>query len=94
MIWLPEVRRYPGAIPPAPGSVADASEMLNPGVATASSSVMVAVATARERVAPEGLERVTVRVSAVSTVVSPLTATTMVWEVTPGVKVRVPAALV
>ena len=31
-IWLPEVRRKPGAIPPDPGSVAEASEMLSPGV--------------------------------------------------------------
>ena len=41
-------------------------------------------------VAPEGLERLTKKVSLGSTVVSPLTVTLMVLLVWPAVKLRVP----
>ena len=81
-------------MPPEPGSVADASEMLNPGVITTSSLVSVAVAVARVRVAPLGLVSVTVKVSLGSTTVSPRTLTATVWEVVPAAKVRVPVAAV
>ena len=61
------------------------------GVTTAVSSlVMVPVAVAVPRVAPDGVDNVTVNVSVGSTVVSPVTATLRVWEVTPAAKVRVP----
>ncbi len=93
-IWLPEVCRKPAAMPAEPGSVADASEMLMPGVVVTSSLVMVPVAVPREMVAPVGLDSATVKVSVGSTAVSPVTLTVMVWEVTPAAKVRVPVALV
>ena len=41
-------------------------------------------------VAPDGLDNVTVNVSLGSTVVSPVTATLTVCEITPGAKVIVP----
>ncbi len=41
-------------------------------------------------VAPEGLERVTVKVSSASTVVSPRMSTWTILEVSPGAKVTVP----
>ena len=55
-----------------------------------SSLTMVPVATARDSVAPVGLDSVTVTVSLGSTVVSPSTPTLMVWVVWPAAKVRVP----
>ena len=62
-----------------------------PPVAGAMSSVMiVAVAVARARVAPDGVDNVTVNVSVGSTVASPVTATVTVCEITPGAKVSVP----
>ena len=59
-----------------------------------SSLVMVAVAVALETVAPVGLERVTVKVSLGSTVVSPVTLTATVWRVTPAANVTVPEVAV
>ena len=61
-----------------------------PAAVEASSLVIVPVAVALVRVAPEGLDRVTVRVSLDSTAVSPRTPTVMFCVVTPGAKVRVP----
>ena len=45
-------------------------------------------------VAPDGLERFTTNVSFASTVVSPLTDTSIVWVVVPAAKVSVPDAAV
>ena len=59
------------------------------GAAT-SSFLMVAVAVARDRVAPLELVSATVKVSSGSTAVSPVTLTVTVWAVTPGAKVSVP----
>ena len=56
--------------------------------------VMVPVAVAVVRVAPEGLDSVTVNVSLASTAVSARTGTLICWEVTPGAKVRVPVVAV
>ena len=55
---------------------------------------MVPVAVAVARVAPVGLDSVTLRVSFDSAVVSPVTATLTCWESTPGAKVRVPEVVV
>ena len=68
--------------------------MLNPGVFTGSSLVMVAVAVARVSVAPVGFASVTVKVSLDSTAVSPRILTASVWVVVPAAKVRVPEAAV
>ena len=55
-----------------------------------SSSVMVPVAEPSAMVALVGLERVTVKVSVCSWVVSSTVGTRMVFEASPGAKVRVP----
>ena len=55
-----------------------------------SSLRMVPVAVAVARVALAGADSATVKVSADSTALSPVTATLTCWEVTPGAKVRVP----
>ena len=54
-----------------------------------SSSVMVPVAEPSSMVAPLGLERVTVKVSVCSWVVSSTVGTRTVFEASPGAKVRV-----
>ena len=59
-------------------------------VGAVSSLVIVPVADAVPRVAPDGLVSETVNVSFGSTTASPATATLTVCEVTPGANVRVP----
>ena len=56
--------------------------------------VAVAVVAPLAKVAPVGLDSVTVRVSLGSTAVSPRAATVRFWVVTPGAKVRVPEVAV
>ena len=63
-------------------------------VGATSSLVMVPVATARDNVAPEEVDKVTVTVSAGSTVVSPRTPTLIVCDVWPAAKVSMPEAAV
>ena len=76
-------------VPDAP-SVASASAMESFG--GPSSSVIVPVAVARARVAPlVGLWSVTVNVSSSSCTLSSVSATVMVLEVSPALKVSVPA---
>ena len=60
----------------------------------ASSFVIVPWPWASAIVAPDGLERFTTNVSFASTVVSPLTDTSIVWLVVPAAKVSVPDAAV
>ena len=85
------------AVPVADGSAAVTlpTETLG-GVTTTGALVlvMVPVAVAVVRVAPEGLDSVTVNVSLASTAVSARTGTLICWEVTPGAKVRVPVVAV
>ena len=76
-------------------TVALATEMVGAVTTVAVSSlVMVPVAVAVARVALVGADRVTVRVSSGSTVVSAVTATLTCWERTPGAKVMVPEVAV
>ena len=59
------------------------------GETAVSSSVIVALAVPRAIVAPEGFDKVTVKRSLDSTVVSPITETEASFLVSPGLKVRV-----
>ena len=92
-IWLPDVLNQPGATPlPGAPSTTDASEMLSirfAGLIT-SSLTMVPVAEPSATVTPDGLDRVSVNVSSVSAVPSPVTVTLICWDSTPGAKVMVP----
>ena len=63
-------------------------------VGATSSLVMVPVALASDRVAPEGFDKVTVTVSPGSTVVSPRTPMLIVCETWPAAKVSVPEVAV
>ena len=58
-------------------------------LAALSSSVIVALAVPRAMVAPDGFDRVTVKRSLDSTVVSPMTETVASFLVSPGLKVKV-----
>ena len=82
---------------PVPGSATVTPVIEIPGGVTVGVTgvlVMVPVAVAVVRVAPTGLDRVTVNVSLVSTVASARTGTLICWEVTPGAKDRVPEVAV
>ena len=68
--------------------------MLIVGRGAVSSLVMVPMAVPSATVAPLGVDRVSVRVSLLSTAVSPLTCTCTTLEVSPAAKVRVPLAAV
>ena len=87
------------AVPVAEGSAAVTPVTETPGgvtggVTTGAVLVMVPVAVAPVMVAPVGLDSVTVKVSAVSTVVSARMGTLIFCAVTPGAKVRVPVVAV
>ena len=70
--------------------IAIGSDVTGGGAVELSSLLMVPVLVAVPRLAPDGLDSATVRVSLGSTVVSPVTATLICWETTPGANVRVP----
>ena len=81
-------------VPELPSAtVAPATDTVG-SVGATSSLVMVPVAVAVPRAAPDGFASFTVSVSSDSTAVSPVTETFNFWEVTPGAKVRVPEAAV
>ena len=78
------------AVPESPSRI-DTSPTESAGnVAAASSLVTVAVAEPSAMVAPVAPERVSEKVSAASTAVSPLTTTCTILEVSPAAKVSVP----